>query len=123
MGFDLVVFDDSKPVYIQIMEFIKKQIISGELPPGHRIPSVREMAGTMKVNVNTMQRAYKELESEEVTVTKRGMGSFVTEDVNVVSILKKNMAEGIIDKFVKDMEDMGYNKDQVINLLNSRGNG
>lgn len=121
MEFDLIEFDNKKPVYIQIIEFIKKQIVSGNLPLGEKIPSVRELAGNLSVNVNTIQKAYKELEREGITITKRGMGSFVNENENVIIKLKKDMAEKIVDDFVKDMNDIGYSKDQIISILNERG--
>ncbi|KMT22357.1 GntR family transcriptional regulator [Clostridium cylindrosporum] len=121
MNFKPVNFDSSKPVYIQIMELIKKLIINREISLGDKLPSVREIAGLLEVNANTMQRAYKELEREGVTLTKRGMGSFVTSDINVVNKLKENMANNIVDNFIRDMGDMGYSKDDMITFLRERG--
>lgn len=121
MELDLIEFDNKRPVYIQIIEFIKKQIVNENLALGEKIPSVRELAGNLSVNVNTIQKSYKELEREGVTITKRGMGSFVTEDKDVIIKLKKDMAETIVDDFLKDMNDIGYDKNQIISILNERG--
>ena len=121
MELDLIEFDNKRPVYIQIIEFIKKQIVNENLALGEKIPSVRELAGNLSVNVNTIQKSYKELEREGVTITKRGMGSFVTEDKDVIIKLKKDMAETIVDDFLNDMNDIGYDKNQIISILNERG--
>ena len=71
-------FDARMPIYLQIMEGIKKDIISGKLKRGEKMPSVRNMAAELKVNVNTMQRVYQELEREGLITTQRGTVSFVT---------------------------------------------
>lgn len=67
------VFNNSVPIYLQIVSEIKKQIISGKLIPGERIPSVRELALTYKVNPNTMQKALIELEENGLIKTERTM--------------------------------------------------
>lgn len=121
MNLSVVEFDNTKPVYLQIMDFIKKQIISGDIDLGEKLPSVRELAASLEVNANTMQRAYKELEREGVTLTKRGMGSFVNSDAEVINMLKKDMAGEIVERFLKDMEDMGYMKEDIINIIRERG--
>lgn len=121
MKYNLVEFDNNKPVYIQIMEMIKKQIINGDTSLGERLPSVRDLAGILEVNANTIQRAYKELEREEITLTKRGMGSFVTSNLEVINILKKQMADSVVDSFIKDMEDMGFEIEDIISILKERG--
>ncbi|MEF9953149.1 MAG: GntR family transcriptional regulator [Clostridium sp.] len=120
MDFESIIFDDNKSVYVQIIDYIKKLVIGGKLPLGERIPSVREMAGIMKVNVNTMQRAYKKLEEEGVTETRRGMGSYITTNENIISLLKEEMAGDIIDKFINDMRDMGYSPKDVIGIISRR---
>lgn len=121
MNFKLIEFQSNRPVYIQIMDFIKKQIINGDIKLGEKLPSVRELAGEVEVNVNTAQRVYKELEREGITMTKRGLGTFITEDENIKNSLKDEMAKQIVDHFLKDMRDMGYNKDSIIKILSERG--
>lgn len=70
---------DSRPMYLQIMEQIKLKIMAGDWPPGFALPSIREMAAATKVSVITIKRAYRELESEGVVITRQGRGSFVAE--------------------------------------------
>ncbi|MEF9935344.1 MAG: GntR family transcriptional regulator [Clostridium sp.] len=120
MDFESIVFDDNKSVYVQIIDYIKKLVIGGKLTLGERIPSVREMAGIMKVNVNTMQRAYKQLEAEGITETKRGMGSYVTTSDQIIVTLKEEAMGEIVDKFITDMRDMGFSREDIIGIITRR---
>lgn len=120
MNFNLAKFDSSKPIYIQIIELIKKKIISGEITQGDKLPSVRELSGILKVNTNTMQKVYKELEREGITLSQRGMGTFITEDINIIDCLKEEMASKVTDNFMKDMKDMGYSIDNILEVIEKR---
>lgn len=70
-------FDAASPIYLQIGDFIKEEIVSGRLAPGSRLPSVREYGLFFEVSNLTIQRALQQLELENVIVTKKGVGSFV----------------------------------------------
>ena len=72
-------FDPNQPIYLQIIAEIKKRFVRGVYAPGAKLPSVRDMAREMRVNPNTMSRAYAELDREGFIFTRRGQGSFVTE--------------------------------------------
>ncbi|ACI19335.1 GntR family transcriptional regulator [Dictyoglomus thermophilum] len=115
----IIEFDEKVPIYLQIMDFIKKEIVKGNLKGGDKLPSVRELAEMLKVNPNTVQKAYQELEREGITYTLRGTGSFVTEDERKIEALKKQMAISILEKFYKDMKDIGFSDDDIVNLLQS----
>ena len=69
--------NSKEPIYTQIIRYLKKSIVKGELKGGERILSVRECAGELKVNPNTIQRAYTQLEDEGLIYTQRGIGKFV----------------------------------------------
>ena len=71
--------NDKEPVYIQIIRYIKQQIVRGDLQPGDPIPSRREMAVNIKVNPNTVQKAYRELERQGYIYTTTGVGTFVSD--------------------------------------------
>ncbi|MFA7533990.1 MAG: GntR family transcriptional regulator, partial [Tissierellaceae bacterium] len=101
-------FNENLPIYIQIMNMVKKRIVIKELKEGEKLPSVRELSTELKVNPNTIQRSYQELEREDLVFTQRGMGTFVTEDIDVIDNLKKTMALGLVDSFIKDMESLGF---------------
>ena len=95
-------FNPAIPIYLQIMERIKKDIVTGILPSGERIESVRSLAEKFGVNLNTIQRACAELEREQIITTQRGIGSFVTEDQGVIMALKENMSADMINDFWKE---------------------
>lgn len=85
------IFDNERPIYIQLVEIIRTQIVSGKFQKGQKIPSVRELALTMKVNPNTMQKALVELENEKLIYTERTNGKYVTEDESLIEEVKKRI--------------------------------
>lgn len=110
-------FNENLPIYIQIMDYIKSQISSGELKEGDKLPSVRDLSKKLKVNPNTIQRTYQELEREAIVFTQRGMGTFVTEDSDLIKTLKKGTVNELVEKFVKDMNSLGYSKDELFIII------
>ena len=113
-------FDNTVPIYLQIMNLIKKDIVLGRLELGAKIQSTREYAQDLKVNPNTMVRVFNELEREGVTFTKRGVGTFITESKEKVDSMKKEMAEEIINNFIDGMLELGFNFDDVVELIKYR---
>lgn len=111
-------FDNNLPIYIQIINLIRKRMISGEIKEGEKLPSVREFSTELKVNPNTIQRAYQELEREDLVFTQRGMGTFVTKDLNKIKDLKNSMASNIVQDFIIEMKSIGYGKKEIIELIN-----
>lgn len=110
-------FNNNLPIYIQIMNLIKSKIVSGEINGGDKLPSVREFSKELKVNPNTIQRAYQELEREELVFTQRGMGTFVTENENSIKNLKKSMATGLVEQFFINMRKLGFKPDEVKEII------
>lgn len=110
-------FNPTLPIYLQIMNHIKKEIVTGVLAPGERIDSVRTLSEKYGVNLNTMQRAFSELEREQVISTQRGIGSFVTQDTHIISTLKTEMSQTLINEFTRGMKSLGYNPNEIIDLL------
>lgn len=110
-------FDENIPIYIQIMNSVKSDIVCGKLKEGDKLPSVRELSAQLKVNPNTLQRAYQELEREGVTYTQRGMGTFVKEDSKMILNLKKEMAKEVIDSFIEGMKNLGFSEEEIINIV------
>ncbi|SFE09310.1 GntR family transcriptional regulator [Paenibacillus algorifonticola] len=110
-------FDNNQPIYIQIMNYIKQQIISGKLNPGDKIDSVRELAVELQINPNTIQRTFQELEREGIVETRRGLGRYVTsEEVAIVSI-KKEMAADLLGRFIQGMRDLGFKQDDIVTIV------
>lgn len=107
-------FDSNTPIYIQIMERINRQIIRNELRAGDKLPSVREMAIQSSVNPNTIQRAYRELERMKIVETRRGQGTFITEDEETLFQLRATLKAEHISTFVKDMREMGFSNEEML---------
>ncbi|MDH8676763.1 GntR family transcriptional regulator [Fusibacter bizertensis] len=116
-------FTNDTPIYIQIMDKIKSDIITGKLKKGDKLMSTRELAVALKVNPNTVQRVFKELESEEICFTKRGMGTFVTEDDQTLALLKTQIAKEKIAQFVEGMKSLNMGFEEIINKLKAYEEG
>ncbi|MBQ7828066.1 MAG: GntR family transcriptional regulator [Clostridia bacterium] len=110
-------FDNNTPIYIQLVEQIKINIISGKLSPGERLPSVRELALMTKVNPNTMQKALAELESSGLIYTERTNGKFVTEDSELIGKYRSEYAAEAIQKYLAAMAELGYSRDDAAQFL------
>jgi DNA-binding transcriptional regulator YhcF (GntR family) len=111
-------FDDGTPIYLQIAERIRAQIASGELPPGGKIPTVREIAETAGVNPNTVQRALSELESSALVASERGNGGrFVSANPDVLYKLKHDLARKAAFDYVYRMSKLGFNRSEAQNYL------
>jgi DNA-binding transcriptional regulator YhcF (GntR family) len=113
-------FNNREPIYLQIVNYIKKKIISEELEMGEKLESVRELASRLKVNPNTIQRVYGELELEKLIYTQRGLGKYVTEDREIIDKLKKENAKELLESFITNMKELGLNKEEVVNLINEK---
>lgn len=114
-------FDNNIPIYLQLVEQLKIAIISGNIKPGERLPSVRELALTTKVNPNTMQKALVELEELHLVYTERTNGKFVTEDKDLINKYKEEYAKEISDKYFTSMKNIGFTKEETINYFKKIG--
>ncbi|QHQ61804.1 GntR family transcriptional regulator [Anaerocolumna sedimenticola] len=110
-------FDNNIPIYIQVINDIKKDIINGALALGEKLPSGRDLAYKYKINPNTANRIYKEMEAEEICYTKRGLGTFVTEDKEKLKNIREEMAGSLLDSFIEGMKQLGFTKEELIHLL------
>jgi len=110
-------FDNNIPIYIQLVEQLKIYIISGNLKPGERLPSVRELALEIKVNPNTMQKALVELEELKLVYTERTNGKYVTNDKELINKIKLEYAKEISNKYFSSMQSIGFNKEDTITYL------
>ncbi|MEI8217187.1 MAG: GntR family transcriptional regulator [Eubacteriales bacterium] len=113
----MIKFEQSSPIYIQIIQKVKADIVSGKLKGGEKMPSVREFSETFKVNPNTVQRVFIELEREGITYSQRGIGTFVAEGVEVINKLKTTQAEGYAKRFTDEMLELGLAKDEIYEYL------
>ncbi len=114
-------FDNNLPIYLQIVENIKTDIVSGKIQAGERLPSVREFALLMKVNPNTIQKALVELEDTGLIYTERTNGKFVTQDKSLVGKLKREYAEKITQKYLLDMQKIGITNQEILQYIKKLG--
>ena len=110
-------FRSDQPIYSQLVQRIKQGIVSGELPAGSRLPSVRDLAMEAGVNPNTMQRALQELEREGMVYSQRTAGRFVTEDMQRIESVKRAFAAEHIRVFREGMAKLGYGREEMLALL------
>ena len=111
------ILDDTRPIYLQIEDLIKTNIIAGVYQPGQKLPSVRDLAAEASVNPNTMQKALTELERSGLVYTQRTSGRFITEDISKMTELKEQLAREQIQLFLKNMEQLGLSRDDIRRLL------
>jgi DNA-binding transcriptional regulator YhcF (GntR family) len=110
-------FDENRPIYLQLIEEFRLKIAAGELACGMKLNSVRDLATEIGVNPNTMQRALSELEREGLLITQRTAGRFVTEDKEIIKALRENMAKEKLDGLIDGMLQMGYEKTEIIEFV------
>lgn len=115
------IFDNERPIYIQLVEMIRIEIVSGKFKKGQKIPSVRELALIMKVNPNTMQKALVELENEQLIYTERTNGKYVTEDEKIIEKVKKELAKEIVDNYLNSMKNIGIDYNSAVEYLQEGG--
>ena len=109
--------DSDRPIFIQIVERIQLDIISGAYRPGDKLPSVRELAGIAAVNPNTMQKALSELERSGLVYSHRTSGRFITEDTEMIENLKTSLAEEKISQFFESMTKLGFQKTEILAMI------
>lgn len=115
------IFDNERPIYIQLVEMIRIDIVSGKFEKGQRLPSVRELALTMKVNPNTMQKALAELENEKLIYTERTNGKYVTEDEALIEKVKKELAQEKVNHYLNSMKSIGISYQTAVKYLQELG--
>ena len=115
--------NSDRPIYAQILERMQRQSVSGVYQPGTKIPSVRELAADAGVNPNTMQKALAELERSGLVMTQRTSGRVVTEDLNMIKEIRNQLAGEQVKEFVKKMKDLGFDREDIIDLLTKETGG
>lgn len=109
--------DSDRPIFLQIVERIQTDIVSGRYKAGDKLPSVRELAAEAAVNPNTMQKAFTELERTGLVYSKRTSGRFITEDSQMIEQLKTSLATEKIEEFIRLMQQLGFENEQILALM------
>lgn len=106
-------FDSSQPIYSQVIEEVKRALVIGKLSPGDKLSSQRELAEILKVNPNTIQRAYREMENLGLVETLRGQGTFIRENPSLVKTIKEEMTMQVAREFVCKMQGLGWKGEEI----------
>ena len=109
--------DADRPIFIQLVEILKTDILSGKYKPGDKLSAVRDLAQEAAVNPNTMQKALTELERLGLVYTERTSGRFVTQDEELIMKLKKEQADVVINEFLEKMNKIGYADSSILELV------
>src|SRR5699024_5191535 len=109
--------DSRSPVYLQVIHYFKEQIASERLEMGEEIPSRRELAATLKINPNTVQRAYKEMEEAGLIYTDGNMPSKVTRDEQVIKRVRNELVTSALNQFVEAMRNLHIPFEDIVPLL------
>ncbi len=110
-------FDNNLPIYLQIMDRIKLQIISNQLHAGEKLPAVRELAAEAGVNPNTIQRALSDLEKKGFVYSQRTSGRFVTDNRDLILQARQKLSEEEVKNFVNNMTRFGYHKEELPTII------
>ncbi len=115
--------NSDRPIYAQILEEMQLRIVTGLYKPGAKIPSVRDLATEAGVNPNTMQKALAELERSGLVMAQRTSGRIVTEDMEMIRETRNKIAQEQIKDFVDKMRKLGFQKEEIIKLLEQAEGG
>ena len=108
---------DPRPLYLQIMDEIRRAIVVGKLRPEDPLPSVRDLASELAINPRTVSQAYQELEREEVVYVKRGQGTFVSPITKKNSRERDNLARSVAKRTLIEARRSGIDVDELIHTL------
>lgn len=113
-------FKNQKAIYLQIAEHIMDQILSGQYPEDAKLPSVRDFAAEVEVNVNTVARSFEWLQTHDIVSVRRGLGNFVAEGAKqkIESIRREEFFTEQLPELFQSMQALGIKMDEVVNKYN-----
>lgn len=115
-------FNNRDPVYVQVVRYFKEQIAIGMIEGGQEIPSRRELASMLKINPNTAQRAYKEMEEQGLIHTERNFPSRITNDEAVLSKVRTELIMEAVDSFVQSIRPINVPVDELLSIVKDKYN-
>ncbi len=111
---------DTRPIYLQIMDEIRRGVVVGTLKKDEGLPSVRELAADLRVNPNTVQQAYRELERQGVVFVRRGQGTFIARD-RISGVDRRSLAENVAGRALRDAFRHGLSMEDLIGAIRRAG--
>ncbi len=112
-------FRSGVPIYVQIVEQVQQLLVSGELKPGDQLPTVRQLASEIRVNFNTVARAYRMLDEAGLISTQQGRGTYILDQSadRLTDLLKSETLEDQVEKFLLNLEAQGYSLEQIQKMI------
>ena len=115
-----VKFNNRDPVYVQVIRHFKEQIATGIYEPGQEIPSRRELANQLKINPNTAQRAYKEMEEQGLIFTEGNLPSRITKDEQLLKMVREELILVAVDTFVHSVRSINVPVHEALHLVKDK---
>lgn len=113
-------FNKRDPVYVQVIQYFKQEIANGSLAPGEEIPSRRELARKLKINPNTAQRAYKEMEEADLIYTEGNLPSTVTTNESLVLKVREELLMTAVNTFVNEIKPIDVPVDELLQIVKEK---
>ncbi|MCC6261765.1 MAG: GntR family transcriptional regulator [Anaerolineales bacterium] len=115
-------FRSGLPIYTQIVEQVQSQLAAGILKAGDQLPTVRALAEELRVNFNTIARAYRLLDEARIISTQQGRGTYITEipPPKVTEKLKQASLVALTDRFVNEAERLGFSEPEISQMVKAR---
>lgn len=110
-------FNNRDSVYLQVVRYFKEEIARGNLEPGEEIPSRRELANQLKINPNTAQRAYKEMEEQGLIFTEGNMPSRITKDEAVLKQVREELILEAVSNFIRSIRAINVTLEEALQLV------
>lgn len=110
-------FDPVSPIWAQVLNTLEIEIVTGKRQPGEKLPSGRELARQYAINPNTAARVYWELEKKGLCATRRGLGTYITEDTDRIFVLREEIAGQAVCQFLDTMELLGISRHEAAQWL------
>ncbi|UOF91672.1 GntR family transcriptional regulator [Fodinisporobacter ferrooxydans] len=115
-----VTFNNRDPVYLQVVRHFKEEIATGKLIAGQEIPSRRELAGLLKINPNTAQRAYKEMEEQKLITTEGNSPSRITADERILNSIREELLREAVEAFVHSVKKIDVPVDELLHIVREK---
>ncbi|MCT4798906.1 GntR family transcriptional regulator [Exiguobacterium profundum] len=110
-------FNTRTPVYLQVVDYFKKKMALGKLKAGDEMPSRRELANDLKINPNTVQKAFKEMEDQQLITTERNRPSRVTTDGTVLAQIRSEIVDDAVAVFVEAIQELDVSVDELVDKI------
>jgi GntR family transcriptional regulator len=117
-----VTFNNRDPLYLQVVQYFKQQIAIGSFEPGQEIPSRRELASMLKINPNTSQKAYKEMEEQGLIHTERNFPSRITTDEKILNSVREELLVEAVNHFLNSIRPINVPLEELLSILKEKYN-